>query len=30
MRSSGAPTATALIVITLVFAPVLRHNHWSG
>jgi hypothetical protein len=28
MRSSGAPTATVLIVITLVFAPVLRHNHW--
>jgi len=28
MRSSGAPTATVLIVITLVFAPVLKHNHW--
>jgi cytolysin (calcineurin-like family phosphatase) len=28
MRSSGAPTATVLIVITLVFAPVLGHNHW--
>ena len=29
MRSAGAPKATVLVVITLVFAPVLGHNnHW--
>jgi hypothetical protein len=26
MRSAAAPTATVLIVVTLVFAPVVKHN----
>jgi hypothetical protein len=28
MRSAAAPTATVLIVVTLVFAPVMKHNRW--
>jgi hypothetical protein len=28
MRSSAAPTATVLVVVTLVFAPILKHNRW--
>jgi hypothetical protein len=28
MRSAGAPTATVLVIITMVFAPVMKHNHW--
>ena len=27
MRSAGTPTATVLTVVTLVFAPVLKHGH---
>jgi hypothetical protein len=26
MRSAGTPTATALTVVTLIFAPVLKHG----
>ena len=26
MRSAAAPSATVLIVVTLVFAPVIKHN----
>ena len=29
MRSAGTPTATVLTVVTLVFAPVVRHHHTS-
>jgi hypothetical protein len=28
MRSAAAPSATVLIVVTLVFAPVMKHNRW--
>ena len=28
MRSAAAPTATVLIVVTRVFAPVTKHNRW--
>jgi hypothetical protein len=27
MRSAGAPTATVLTVMTLIFAPVVKHGH---
>jgi hypothetical protein len=27
MRSAGTPTATVLTVVTLVFAPVVKHHH---
>ena len=26
MRSAAAPSATVLIVVTLVFAPIVKHN----
>ena len=30
MRSAGAPTATVLTIMTLVFAPMLGHSHGNG